>query len=79
MSIPKTIKQRQQDLFREVFAMLGIKTWRITMTRNELAMVVWMACHRVKPEAPQKEFEAIVEAVARIRRGQRKELREAAA
>ena len=72
----KTIKQRIQESMRGHFERLGIQTWRICRTRNECAMLIWMACHRARPEDPLKEYEALAEAVARIRRGERARLRD---
>ena len=67
----RTIKQRLQEAIRKQFEGFGIKTWRICRTRNECAMIIWMACNRARPEDPEKEYRAIAEAVARIRRGTR--------
>jgi len=49
----------KQKATRSVLEDMGLTTWRITKTRNQVVVLLWLACWRLNRKNPFRAYEAL--------------------
>lgn len=71
---PLSYRQVEQKALRDRLENAGIKTWRITKTRNQVAQLLWIACNRLNPETPAAAYQMLVMLNQRYSNGAKQQL-----
>jgi len=66
----RRMRQFKQEAKRNFLEGYGVKTWKITKTRNQVAVLLWLACWRLNEEDPRRVYDALKQQAWRLDHGQ---------